>query len=90
MATFGGAMIDEEERPVDSGVIPKTYTTSPPLAHQVSAGKPCSNCRELCPGFELHFWSYCRDQRDAADIILQYTTNVISKLSDQKYLFVSH
>lgn len=27
MATFGGAMIDEEERPVDSGVIPKTYTT---------------------------------------------------------------
>lgn len=26
MATFGGAMIDEEERPVDSGVIPKTYT----------------------------------------------------------------
>lgn len=56
MATFGGAMIDEEERPVDSGVIPKTYTTSPPLAHQVSAGKPCSNCRELCPGFELHFW----------------------------------
>lgn len=41
---------------MDSGVIPKTYTTSPPLAHQVSAGKPCSNCRELCPGFELHFW----------------------------------
>uniref|UniRef100_K1PBX3 Uncharacterized protein n=1 Tax=Magallana gigas TaxID=29159 RepID=K1PBX3_MAGGI len=34
--------------------------------------------------------SYCRDQRDAADIILQYTTNVISKLSDQKYLFVSY
>lgn len=27
MATFGATMIDEEERPVDSGVIPKTYTT---------------------------------------------------------------
>lgn len=33
-------------------------TQSPPLAHQVSAGKPCSNCRELCPGFELHFWRW--------------------------------
>uniref|UniRef100_K1P3Q8 PHD-type domain-containing protein n=1 Tax=Magallana gigas TaxID=29159 RepID=K1P3Q8_MAGGI len=29
-----------------------------------------------------HSISYCLDQRDAADIILQYTTNVISKLSD--------
>uniref|UniRef100_K1QMG1 Uncharacterized protein n=1 Tax=Magallana gigas TaxID=29159 RepID=K1QMG1_MAGGI len=26
--------------------------------------------------------NYCRDQRDAADIILQYTTNVINEIHD--------
>ncbi|XP_069141444.1 prickle planar cell polarity protein 3-like [Argopecten irradians] len=29
---------------------------SPPLTQQINAGHPCSNCKELCPGFELHFW----------------------------------
>ncbi|XP_061187942.1 prickle planar cell polarity protein 3-B-like [Saccostrea echinata] len=57
MANVGDNLMKDDERPIlDTGVIPKTYNTSPPLAHQVSAGKPCSNCRELCPGFELHFW----------------------------------
>lgn len=29
---------------------------SPPIAHQIKAGKPCSNCPNVCPGFELHYW----------------------------------
>lgn len=32
------------------------------------------------------YYSYCRDHRDAADIILQYTTNVITNISDHKYI----
>ncbi|KAJ8301097.1 hypothetical protein KUTeg_020084 [Tegillarca granosa] len=29
---------------------------SPPITHQMNVGKPCSNCRDACPGFELHYW----------------------------------
>ncbi|XP_071153374.1 prickle planar cell polarity protein 3-A-like isoform X1 [Mytilus edulis] len=32
------------------------YNSGPPLAHQIKAGRPCSNCPNVCPGFELHYW----------------------------------
>lgn len=40
--------------------------------------------------YRRFYYSYCREQREAADIILKMTTIVISEFSDQKYLFVSH
>ena len=30
----------------------------PGLAHELGAGAACSNCKDKCPGFQLHFWRY--------------------------------
>lgn len=38
----------------------------------------------------LFLYSYCQEQREATTIILQYTTNGIGKLSDQRYLLAFH
>lgn len=52
--------------------------------------------RKACICFSLNnliilfLYSYCQEQREATTIILQYTTNGIGKLSDQRYLLAFH
>jgi len=28
----------------------------PGLAHELGQGAPCLNCKDKCPGFQLHYW----------------------------------
>lgn len=54
---------------------------SPPLAHQVSAGRPCSNCRELCPGFELHFWRWVDDEFLVPQVHEMKSPQIVARVS---------
>lgn len=40
--------------------------------------------------YSLFFYSYCRDQKEMPRPLYFNTTNVISELSDQKYILASH
>jgi len=43
-----------------------------PLAHDIGAGAKCLNCKDKCPGLDLHFWRKscrsCKCSKEAHDI----------------------
>uniref|UniRef100_A0A914VZF5 PET domain-containing protein n=1 Tax=Plectus sambesii TaxID=2011161 RepID=A0A914VZF5_9BILA len=61
------------------------------LAHEIGAGSPCLNCKDDCPGLDLHFWrkicKVCKCRVDDHDVQLQEYDHgkiIIGRLIDPK------